>query len=217
MRESDKEAKNNLTINGMRTKALAILALTIIALSIIGAVHATGAANQLIPTSEKTIIAASRISPTNPNNVIMTISIDGQVWINKTLPKGNYTIQPPEDGTTMLLTIVPGSNVSPNIEEAVRLAQADLRVQSIIKNQPYEFIANTACNSPEATIITLHLFVGNAVNATANVTYGYAFTGNAKGNLITGIPYSITVDLTKSSVVSISNGMPTVNQTSNLC
>jgi len=162
-----------MRIKGMKARALGILVLLTIALGITAAVYASGAANQLLPSSGKTFLASSRVSPTNPNEIIMTIWIDGELYKNLTLPKGNYIIQT-ENGA---LTVVPGQ-APPNMDEAVKIAEADQRVQSLTKDQPYQFNGATTCPSPQVTSVTLHLVVGT----------------NA---------YYITVNLTKQSVISI--------------
>jgi hypothetical protein len=181
----------------MRSRLLPVLALAMVALGVIGTAYATGAAEILAPTSMKTMKMTVHPSTGNPNELIVTIWLDGQVWKKMTLPsgEGEYTIKTEngqviakitvktENGRQVIAMIAGGTVEAPPKEQeeygvgeydkAVRIAEADERVQKIINGKDYQFTGILVSHGPEGSIAKLRLVAGDqSYDITINLDNG---------------------------------------------
>lgn len=172
-----KEVNVDMTVMKiMRGRILPLLALATVALGVIATAYATGAADILVPTSAKTMMVMAEGSLNNPSEITVTLWIDGQVWKKMTLPKGEYTIKT-EDGRVIgTIGTVQGpsqAQVEEEFAEAVKIAEADKRVQDIIDGKNYNFTGMTVSHGPEENMAKLRLVVGDeSYDITINLDLG---------------------------------------------
>ena len=146
----------------MRSKIVSIAALALIALGIIAVANATGATNTVLVPSSKTMRVTVESSGGSPNEMILTIWLDDQVWKKMTLPEGEYTLKT-EDGQLLFKIgpAGPSQEAQEEFDEAVKIAESDERVQGIIDGKDYKFTGMSVSHGPEGNIAKLRLVVGD--------------------------------------------------------